>query len=219
MRTPSFLLAGLLAALPLASCGNGGYVEVGASSSALSPNVDVARPPSIIPIGAQLMVTITRVAVRIGDEAAEPAEPPATTGKPADPGQPANPGQPSDQVNLDETGWITIFSGSRRIDLTDASATEAFLGGMPVPAGRVSGVRLYISDVVLSTVDSAIAVKCPSCAESGFKVVVPDDVMVTSGGRLHLTLTFDLAQSLVSDGAGGFILKPVIVLQARAATD
>jgi hypothetical protein len=80
---------------------------------------------------------------------------------------------------------------------------------VPVPTGRVTGVRLILAnspelDIGVQTFN----VRCPSCMESGIKIVT-HDLVVTKGGTLHLTIDFDLGASLVQEGSG-FLLKPVI---------
>jgi len=84
-----------------------------------------------------------------------------------------------------------------------------------VPAGRVTQVRLVLDGNVTLVVDGvAQTLRCPSCSESGLKIVTEGDVTVAPGGHLHLDLEFDLDASLTLDG-GALILRPTVKLQQR----
>jgi hypothetical protein len=181
---------------------SGGTVEVGLTSSGQS--LTAAAPAldgGIIAVdggtsGPRLILTVQRVDIHIaGDD--DDDDPP--------PGPPGGPPPPHD----DDGGWVTVFSGVARVDMLEAGSVEAFLGSGPVPAGKVTQIRLVLSDA--TWIDGAVStpVKCPSCTQSGLKIVTMGKVVVPVGGTLRLTLDFDRDHSL-QDDKDGFRLNPVV---------
>jgi hypothetical protein len=102
-----------------------------------------------------------------------------------------------------------------QVDLLQAGSVEAFLGSGPVPAGKVTQIRLVISEA--TWVDGAITktVVCPSCTKTGLKIVTMGKLFVPVGGILHVTLDFDRDHSL-HDDKDGLRLDPVVKI-ARTA--
>ncbi len=206
MRT-SFRYARLIA-LPALFAGallgceasGGGTVEVGLTASgqplmAATPDLDggiISTDAGVA--GPRLILTVQRVDIHIagGDDDDFPPGPPG--------GSP-----PKD----DDGGWVTVFSGVAQVDLLEAGSVEAFLGSGPVPAGKVTQIRLVISEAVW--LDGAIRkpVTCPSCTKTGLKIVTMGKVVVPVGGTLHVTLDFDRDHSL-HDDKGEFRLDPVV---------
>jgi hypothetical protein len=181
----------------LAACsGNGGNatVEVGTTSSNLTapPDATVVQAPSAAP---HLRITVTSVSVHVaGNDGPNDAVK-------NDKGAP--------QVD-DTSGWITVFSGNKTLDLADTAEVEAFLASAPIPAGKVTQIRLILAgDATLVEGSNEIAVSCPSCTQTGLKIVTRGEVTVPSGGTLHLTLDFDQGASLSANG-DAFTLNPTI---------
>jgi hypothetical protein len=187
----SLLFSGLVA-VTLAGCGGGdASVEVGITAQALQ-----ATAPSPGGSGAttrHLVITVTEVNVHV-----------AATG--ADDETKA---ESSAAKDTGGSGWITVFSGKTDVDLFDATSTEELLGSIAVPAGKITQVRLVLAGAELIDGATTTAVTCPSCSESGLKIITEGKVEVAAGGTLHLTLDFDQAKSLTQDGIG-YRLAPVI---------
>jgi hypothetical protein len=197
-RTASVPFLALLAGALLAACAADGRVEVAMSSAPLTvaPGGPAARD------WPHLVVSVTRVDVHVAatDAVPTPADGPVT--------------RAAEDDGADDDGtWVTVFSGTHALDLYDTVATSAFLGAASVPAGRITQVRLVLAaEAMLIMGDATITVACPSCTQTGIKIVPHGTLEVPAGGTLALDLVFDQAASLESDGAGGFRLSPVIRL-------
>jgi hypothetical protein len=116
----------------------------------------------------------------------------------------------------DEHGsWITVFSGQQRLDLLEDGLTEAFLASAWIPAGRVTQIRLVLADdVVLVNGPTRIAIKCPSCSESGLKLVTAGRLVLPARGHVHVKLELDAEGSLVLIG-GAKHLSPVVKIVVK----
>ncbi|XYI02164.1 DUF4382 domain-containing protein [Sorangium sp. So ce1128] len=182
-------------AFAVTGCGGGdGTVEVGMTAQPLQ----VAAPlPGDTGAEAQarLALTISEVSVHIAGD--------------AEANERGGDGESTGDESADEAGWITVFSGEATVDLLDATSTEELLGSNEVPAGKVTQVRLVLAGAELVDGPITTPVSCPSCSESGLKIVTAGAVEVSPGGTLHLTLDVDQASSLIRD-EGGYRLDPVI---------
>lgn len=200
-------------------------VEVGVTSSAQALSAQApTESPTEVPEGeapgtaegeaSRLWITIARVDVHAVDAGDAPEDRGAgAAGKPEAPGPDAAGGEAS-------SGWVTVFEGEQRLDLLEEGAAEAFLGSAEVPAGKLTQVRLLLSgDPTLEAAGESLAVSCPSCAETGLKIVTAGQVEAPEGGVLRLTLDFDASTSLVKEGEA-YVLKPVVrVARADARAD
>lgn len=197
--TSTVLMAGLLF-----GCGNagggGGTIELGLTSSGQALMVGAldagAMDPDAGPVGPRLILHVVRVDVHVAgdDDGDDPPDPP--------PPPPPNP-PPS------EAGWITIFSGAEQIDLLQAGSVETFLASANVPAGKITQIRLVIEDATWIDGATTLPVQCPSCTQTGLKIVTMGKVVVPSGGTLHVTLDFDRDRSIRTD-KDGYRLDPVV---------
>ena len=181
----------------LAGCTRTNNGQVSTSLTASQP----MTPTEIHPAAksAQLLVTVDSVKVHV-----VPPE--------ADHAANAKSDHQDSEASDDDGHWYTVFSGSRQLDLLDVAADQSFLGSVDVPAGRVTQIRLVLAPTLTLVVDGeSIAVSCPSCSESGLKIVTAGDVQVLAGGHLMLTLDLDVRASLTL-GNGGIGLSPVIRL-------
>jgi hypothetical protein len=198
--TLSVLMAGLLAGCGQAS-GGGGRVELGltASGQALISALPDAGPvdPDGGTTGPRLILHVVRVDIHVAgaDDADDPPDAPNPL--------PPNPPPPHDE------GWITIFAGDAHVDLLQAGSVEAFLASAAVPAGKITQIRLVLADAVWTDGTVSAPVQCPSCTQTGLKIVTMGKVIVPSGGTLHVTLDFDREHSLRAD-KDGYHLDPVV---------
>src|SRR5262249_57140336 len=107
------------------------------------------------------------------------------------------------------TGWTTLSDVPTRIDLFDATSTHVLLAGLAVPTGRIEQIRLVLdpNPTYVAADGTTSNVACPSCGETGIKVVTRGMLVVAPAGVLDVTLdftsTFDAARNR---------LDPVIVL-------
>lgn len=119
------------------------------------------------------------------------------------------------------TGYVdllTLSGGNFQSLVTDAT----------IKPGTYRQVRLVLSGAYIRTKDdryfatpgaelpsgvsSAGELKCPSCAQSGLKVILPGDGVAIDEGNTTLVLDFDVNQSFGHEAgkSGKFILRPVI---------
>jgi hypothetical protein len=204
-------LAALVAATLLGCQSSGGTVEVGlalsgqpltavaASSDAGSgTDIDGGAAP-----GPHLMLTVARVDVHVAGEGAPDDDHPG--------------GLAGGSVNgPDDGGWVTVFAGAAHVDLLQVGSVETFLGSGATPSGKVTQIRLVLSDATWIDGAAAAPVTCPSCSQTGLKIVTMGKLFVPSGGTLHVTLDFDREHS-IRVGTDGVHLDPVIKI-ARADT-
>lgn len=86
-----------------------------------------------------------------------------------------------------------------------------------IPAGKISQIRLVLGDSNTVVVNGeTYPLQTPSAQQSGLKVQINDSL--AAGNSYHLTLDFDVEKSIVAQGNGGYLLKPVIRGSMEAAT-
>jgi len=115
-------------------------------------------------------------------------------------------GSTSDSTN----GWEILEADSSTYDLmTLRDGVFAGIGLAKVPAGHYTQLRLKLganSDVVMGGVTYPLDV--PSGLQSGLKLVGSFDV--PANGLLEIALDFDAGRSIVTTGAGGYVLEPTV---------
>ena len=96
---------------------------------------------------------------------------------------------------------------------------DTLLADAIIPAGKLHQIRLILgTENYVKINGGTIKLETPSAQQSGLKLNVQQDV---TGGILYtMVLDFDVAKSIVTNGNGGFILKPVIrtILQAAGGS-
>ena len=129
-------------------------------------------------------------------------------------------GSNSTDENVTAEGWITIFSGSKTLDLLDYMDVKAIIGEKELEAGKYTQIRLYIVNATINITNTEMYIKNKkyqmTIAGSG-KLEVPSNVLklnhpftVEEGKTISLTLDFDVPQSVSRGGTGSYFLKPVI---------
>lgn len=124
-----------------------------------------------------------------------------------------------------DAGWQELLVASpRKVDLLSLNnGVLQELGSTPLPAGRYEQVRLVLSDgalansVVPSGSGQELALRTPSAAQSGYKLLAKFEVL----GRqvADLVLDLDACRSVVQAGQSGqYILKPVVAVTPRLTT-
>jgi hypothetical protein len=195
--------------MTLTACSSGtGRIElaVGASSQLTADDVGATETQAEAP---RLLVTVARVDVHVGGDDDD------DDGDDVDPNDPIDPNDPGDDDG-DGGGWITVFTGPLEVDLADAASGEILLGGAEVPVGRVTQIRLILDgDARLVTGEESVTVACPSCTQTGIKIVTRGQVVVEEDETIEVDLIFDTVASVIA-GLDGLRLSPVIRLEATA---
>jgi hypothetical protein len=126
-----------------------------------------------------------------------------------------------------DAGWSEIvLNPARKIDLlslTNGLMTE--LGQTTLPSGHYTQMRLVLSEngggalansVIPTGSTNESALDTPSATQSGIKLNGEFDVAANT--TTDLVLDFDACKSVVTKGNGGFALKPVISVTAKAVS-
>ena len=113
-----------------------------------------------------------------------------------------------------EGGWTTMPMAVSPViyDLLEfTNGMETLLSTIELPAGKVSQLRLILGDnnsIVVNGVTSALPLEVPSGQESGLKFNIHADLV--AGVEYKLWIDCEAASSVVANGAGSYILKPVL---------
>lgn len=111
---------------------------------------------------------------------------------------------------------ITVMNKEVTLDLLQLrNGLVDTLADIELPAGAYDEIMLIISSASVDLKDGKhFDLKVPSGAQSGLKVFVSPDLVVTSGLSHDVLLDFDLSRSFVAQGPAndikGFNFKPVI---------
>jgi hypothetical protein len=117
-------------------------------------------------------------------------------------------------------GWVDVpLIKPGEYNLLDfRNGEDTLLGGVDLPSGKVSQIRLILGDNNHIDLEdgSSVDLKTPSAQQSGLKLNVDADLK--PGIPYDLVLDFDAGRSIVKAGnSGKYILKPVIRAFAKAA--
>lgn len=109
-----------------------------------------------------------------------------------------------------ENGWHSIMDDSITINLLDyQNGTVLDLGETELEAGNYNQIRLLLGENNNVVVDGeTYALTTPSAQQSGYKLNV--NAEVEEGQVYDLVIDFDASQSIVVNGNGNYILKPVL---------
>lgn len=113
-----------------------------------------------------------------------------------------------------EGGWTTMPMTTTPVTyniLEFTNGMETLLSTIELPAGKISQLRLILGDdnsIVVNGVTSALPLEVPSGQESGLKFNIHADLV--AGVEYKLWIDFEAASSIVDNGAGAYILKPVL---------
>lgn len=118
------------------------------------------------------------------------------------------------QVHHDTQGWIVLPTNQGIYDLLTLQndITTVLVNQGELPAGHINQLRLVLGATNTVMVDSVTyALATPSAQQSGLKINVNADFAPNE--TYELLLDFDAGQSIVTQGNGGYLLKPVIKLE------
>lgn len=113
-----------------------------------------------------------------------------------------------------EGGWQTMPLPVTPVSynlLEFTNGMETLLSSIELPAGKVAQLRLVLGDnntIVVNGISSPLPLEVPSGQQSGLKFNIHADLV--AGVEYKLWIDFDCARSVVDNGAGDYILKPVI---------
>jgi len=111
----------------------------------------------------------------------------------------------------DDNGWVSLGDVNRGMyNLLDlVNDKDTVLADAVIPSGKLHQIRLVLGDGN-TIVDDGVEYQLttPSAQQSGLKLNVQQDV--TEGVLYKLLLDFDVSKSIVKNGSGKYILKPVI---------
>ena len=112
-----------------------------------------------------------------------------------------------------DAGWTDItLNPARKINLLNlTNGVLDTLGQTPLPAGHYSQLRLVLdahANTVVPTGGTEQALVTPSATQSGIKLTREFDV--AAGQQVDLVLDFDACKSVVTQGKGRYLLKPVV---------
>lgn len=117
-----------------------------------------------------------------------------------------------------EEGWQPVEFTPQVYNLLDyTNGKETLLGGLELPGGRLSQIRLKLGDNNTVKIDEeAFDLTTPSGQQSGLKIRVSE--ILAEGITYKITLDFEAGKSVVKSGNGKYILKPSIRAITEAAS-
>jgi hypothetical protein len=118
----------------------------------------------------------------------------------------------------DEQGWQSVDITPQVYNLLEyTNGKETLLGGLELPAGKVSQIRLKLGDENNVKVDDQVYdLATPSAHQSGLKIRINE--VIGEGILYKITLDFEAGKSVVKTGNGKYILKPSIRALTEAAS-
>lgn len=118
-------------------------------------------------------------------------------------------GEESDE-EAEEDGWVTITDEQMKVNLLElTNGNQIMLGSEELEVGTYSQIRFILGDENTVTVDGeTYNLQTPSAQQSGLKLNV--DAEVEENTTYTLLVDFDAARSIVQQGNGGYLLKPVL---------
>ncbi|WP_440999056.1 DUF4382 domain-containing protein [Fodinibius sp. SL11] len=110
----------------------------------------------------------------------------------------------------EEDGWTTITDEQMKVNLLElTNGNQVMLGSEELETGTYSQVRFILGDDNTVTVDGeTYDLQTPSAQQSGLKLNVNTEIEENT--TYTLLVDFDAARSIVQQGNGGYLLKPVL---------
>ncbi|CAJ0808938.1 hypothetical protein LMG19083_04804 [Ralstonia psammae] len=115
-------------------------------------------------------------------------------------------------------GWTDItLQTPQKIDLLSlTNGVLSDLGSAPLPAGQYQQIRLVLAanqgntlaNSVVPTGGTEQPLSTPSATQSGYKIIQPFTVQANT--LVDLVLDFNACKSIVTQGNGNYLLKPVV---------
>lgn len=119
------------------------------------------------------------------------------------------------EVHHANQGWVSLPTNQGVYDLLTLQndVTTVLVNQGTLPAGHIDQFRLVLGANNTVMVDSLIfPLATPSAQQSGLKINVNSDF--APNHTYEMLIDFDAAQSIVQQGNGSYLLKPVIGVAA-----
>src|SRR5688572_28502960 len=111
-----------------------------------------------------------------------------------------------------ENGWQELPLNAGIYNLLEfRNGMDTLLSSVELPAGKVSQLRLVLganNTIVINGVTEPLPLETPSAQQSGLKFNIHAELV--EGVNYKMWIDFDCARSIVVNGNGDHILKPVI---------
>lgn len=116
------------------------------------------------------------------------------------------------ETETGEEGWVSLGMEPQTINLLDLTGGNTlFLGETELATGNIQEMRLVLGDNNNIVVNGdKLVLDTPSAQQSGLKLKV--DQKLEADTYYTFILDFDVDESVVSQGNGGYSLKPVLRL-------
>lgn len=116
-----------------------------------------------------------------------------------------------------KSGRIKVASNLGLVDLLKLqNGITMLMQDVVIPEGyKINQLRLILKESGHFSVkmnDSICTMKAPSADKTGIKIKLAEPVMIEAGNQYSLLIDFDAAKSVVLQGNGGCLLKPVLKL-------
>ncbi|QDK44791.1 DUF4382 domain-containing protein [Bdellovibrio sp. ZAP7] len=116
-----------------------------------------------------------------------------------------------------KVGRLILAKGLGSVDLLKLqNGISLPLQEIVAPNGlQIQQIRLILKDsghYIIKGDDSICELKTPSAQKTGVKIILTNKVQFEAGQQYNVTLDFDAMKSIVLQGNGGCLLKPVLKL-------
>ena len=116
-----------------------------------------------------------------------------------------------------KTGRLILAKGLGPVDLLQLqNGVELPLQDIVSPGGlKIQQIRLVLKEeghYAVKDDDSVCELKTPSAQKTGIKIILTNKVQFEGGHQYNVTVDFDAKKSVVLQGNGGCLLKPVLKL-------
>ncbi len=110
----------------------------------------------------------------------------------------------------EDNGWETIMDEPVEVNLLElTNGNQVTLGSTELEAGHYPQIRLVLGDDNTVTIDGEThSLQTPSGQQTGLKLNI--DAEIEENTEFPLLIDFDAARSIVQQGNGGYLLKPVL---------
>ena len=121
-------------------------------------------------------------------------------------------------------GWLTVAQGLGEVDLlTLQNGVTLPMADIAMPEGAtVTQIRLVLEgegNYIIKGDESRCDLKTPSAQKSGIKMLLNTGVTVEEGYSYSIIADFDAKKSIVLQGNGGCLLKPVLKLKSASRVE
>lgn len=113
-------------------------------------------------------------------------------------------------------GIITLTDTTGKVDLLQLQGgVTQTLANATVPPGEYAQLRFVLGEENYLVFDDGTKqdLQVPSGQQSGIKIILPEVEIENQGDQIEVTLDFDVDESLVEKGNGGYLFKPTIKVQ------